>query len=63
MSTVEPSEYPAYMAYSDYEAGDIVSRDGILYRVRADFVGAAGQTPGAYTPGEGHAWQDAWDRV
>jgi hypothetical protein len=63
VTAVDPSEYPVYMAYTSYAPGDIVSRDGVLYRVRADFDGSPGQTPGAYTPGEGYAWRDAWDAV
>jgi hypothetical protein len=63
MTTEEQSQHPSYAPFGDFAVGEIVTHRGVLYRVRADFTGYAGQTPGAYTPGEGYAWEDAWETL
>jgi hypothetical protein len=58
--------YPDFREDTQYQAGDIVrGKDGQLYQCREGQSSAwCGQpgTAGAYGPGQGWAWEQAWDR-
>lgn len=54
-----PSDYPAYQAGSQYHAGDVVSNKGKDYICKV--ANWCSGEPKAYAPGDGWAWQSAWD--
>lgn len=51
------SGYPTYVAGNTYQTGDTVFSNGKLYECKV--AGWCSQG-GAYVPGLGHAWRDAW---
>lgn len=54
--------HPAYQEGTPYNAGDIVSNDGKLYRCKpAPFSGWCSMAKWAYEPGKGSAWDQAWE--
>lgn len=60
---IEPGEYPAYNAGTQYQAGDIVTNAGGVYQCRPwpNSGWCSGSAP-YYAPGTGSAWQDAWTK-
>ncbi|MDL3984682.1 DUF5011 domain-containing protein [Shewanella xiamenensis] len=60
---IEPGEYPAYSAGTQYQAGDIVTNAGGVYQCRPwpNSGWCSGSAP-YYAPGTGSAWQDAWTK-
>ncbi len=60
---VAPGEYPAYVAGTTYQSGDIVSAGNKLYQCKPAVAAWCSGEAWAYAPGTGSAWQQAWDIV